>query len=374
MPDSKIPNDCAEAEKRRGGGRAFPDAPPDEAWEHLKAQGQVLGAEVSPALLIGRILGDHYRLESHIDTGGFGHVFRAVQETTGQLVAVKVLRPRFNKGAPSLARQVARFRREMKACAELHHPHIVRLIDSGQTTDGLLFSVFEYVPGASLAEFLRERGAITVRTTIELMGQVLDALICAHGKGIVHRDLKPDNIMVSTTGSRPQPTVLDFGISAFIEGSLMDEFKSLTMTREILGTPAYAAPEQLRGAPASAKSDLYAWGLIFVECLLGRRVCDAATALEMVHRQLSPEPVPLPRRLQEHWLGTILRWVLEKDATRRPGDAALVMDRLSDERLLGDLVDGQGYLLPDGHTGFAATPSPHEGPPSARARGHGPGR
>jgi TOMM system kinase/cyclase fusion protein len=308
-----------------------------------------------PDRLLGKVLGGQFRIEGHLGTGGFGDVYRAVQEKTGQLVALKLLKPRYGKGAPAMERQLARFRREMKVCAELHHAHVVRLIDSGETDDGLLFSVFEYVPGPTLAELLREKGALTVRAAIDLMSQVLDALVCAHGKGVIHRDLKPNNIMVSTTGARPQATVLDFGISAFLEGMIVDEFKSLTVTREILGTPAYAAPEQLRGEPPTIKSDLYAWGLVFLECIVGRRAYDGPSSMEIAHRQLSPDPVALPARLQKHWLGTLLKWTLEKDAGRRAGDAALLMERLLEKRGLGDLVDQNGYFVENENDEMATT-------------------
>jgi serine/threonine protein kinase len=114
--------------------------------------------EQLPERMIGRVLGGQYRVEGHLGSGGFGDVYRAVQEKTGQVVALKVLKPRYGKGAPSMDRQLARFRREMRVCAELHHAHIVRLIDSGETERGLLFSVFEYVPGVTLAELLRDKG------------------------------------------------------------------------------------------------------------------------------------------------------------------------------------------------------------------------
>jgi TOMM system kinase/cyclase fusion protein len=335
----------------------LPTTRPAEPEDELPMAGRQMTADEPTHRLLGRVLSGRYRIESHLGAGGFGDVFRAVQEKTGQLVAIKVLRPRYGKSAPSLERQLARFRREMRVCAELHHAHIVRLIDSGETDNGLLFSVFEYVPGMTLSELLREKGALTVRSTIELMSQVLDALICAHGRGIIHRDLKPNNIMVSTTGSRPQTTVLDFGISAFREGMLIDEFKSsLTVTKEILGTPSYAAPEQLRGESASVKSDLYAWGLVFLECLLGQRVLDGASAHEIAYRQLSADPVPLPPRLQKHWLGVLLRWVLEKDVSRRAGDGALLLERLLEKRPLGDLVDAHGYYIAFDDDGGEATP------------------
>ncbi|HVR63266.1 MAG TPA: protein kinase, partial [Polyangia bacterium] len=310
--------------------------------ESVSASGPLSG---EPERLIGRILGNQYRLDRHIGAGGFGDVFRATQRKTGQLVALKVLRPRTGKNAPSMERQLARFRREMRACAELHHPHIVRLIDSGETDDGLLFSVFEFVPGETLAAILQQQGALPINTAIDLMSQVLDALGAAHRQGIIHRDLKPNNIMASTSGLRPQVTVLDFGISAFLEGSIIDDFRNLTMTREILGTPAYAAPEQLRGETPSSKSDLYAWGLVFAECILGRPIFNGPTPMEIAHRQLSSEPVVLPERLHQDRLGTILRWVLEKDVTRRAGDAALVLERLLEKRSYRELVDTHGYFI-----------------------------
>jgi TOMM system kinase/cyclase fusion protein len=325
------------------------ESTPVPVAQHAGAEPGPPGAtDGTPAVkdpMMGRLLGGQYRIEGHLGTGGFGEVYRAIQEKTGQLVALKLIKPRYGKGAPTMERQLARFRREMRVCAELHHPHVVRLIDTGENEDGLLFSVFEFVPGPTLAELLRERGALTVRATIELMGQVLDALVCAHGKGVIHRDLKPNNVMVSTTGARPQATVLDFGISAFLEGMMVDEFHNLTVTREILGTPAYAAPEQLRGEQPTVKSDLYAWGLVFVECVLGRRVFDGPSSMEIAHRQLSAEPVWLPARLQKHWLGTLLRWTLEKDPARRAGDTALLMEKLLEKRSLGDLVDGNGYFV-----------------------------
>src|SRR4051812_24447687 len=311
-----------------GGDSGSPSSPEDPPQPPpCPEDGPPMASESSgadaPDRMLGQVLGGQFRIEGHLGTGGFGDVYRAVQEKTGQLVALKLLKPRYGKGAPSMERQLARFRREMKVCAELHHAHVVRLIDSGETDTGLLFSVFEFVPGPTLAELLREKGALTVRGAIDLMSQVLDALVCAHGKGVIHRDLKPNNIMVSTTGARPQATVLDFGISAFLEGMMVDEFKNLTVTREILGTPAYAAPEQLRGEPPTFKSDLYAWGLVFLECIVGRRVFDGTSSMEIAHRQLSPDPVLLPARLQKHWLGTLLKWTLEKDVGRRAGDAAL---------------------------------------------------
>ena len=129
------------------------------------------------------------------------------------------------------------------------------------------------------------------------MTEVLDALSCAHAQGIVHRDLKPENIMITKTGVRRNAMVLDFGLGGFaFEVGI--ETARLTATHEMMGTPCYAAPEQLRGEPPSPRSDIYSWGLIFLECLTGEIAVGGATTHEVLLRQLSPDPVPIPARAQ----------------------------------------------------------------------------
>src|SRR4051812_15162883 len=113
-------------------GTVPPVAPKAPLGAEPKPPMSTEGPDGAPDQLLGRVLGGHYRIEGHLGTGGFGDVYRAVQEKTGQLVALKLLKPRHGKGAPTMERQLARFRREMRVCAELHHPHIVRLIDTGE--------------------------------------------------------------------------------------------------------------------------------------------------------------------------------------------------------------------------------------------------
>src|SRR5204863_3788116 len=125
-----------------------------------------------------------------------------------------------------------------------------------------------------------------------LMTQVLDALACAHARGVVHRDLKPENIMVTQTGAQRNALVLDFGLGGLARAVEDWSLPRLTATREILGTPSYAAPEQLRGEPVSTRSDLYAWGLILLECLTGELALQGQSMHEVIVKQLSPEPVP----------------------------------------------------------------------------------
>ena len=152
-----------------------------------------------------------------------------------------------------------------------------------------------------------------------LFMQVLDALACAHSAGIVHRDLKPANLMITPTGARRNVLVLDFGIGALSEegpAAALDAGR-ITMTNEFVGTPSYTAPEQLLGRPPTWRSDLYSWGLCFLEALSGRRVVEGATMPEIVFKQLSPDPVPIPENLADHPLGSILRRATVKDAAVR---------------------------------------------------------
>lgn len=272
--------------------------------------------------------------------GGGGTVYQARQKSTGQVVAVKLLHQ--DGAADDLRRRrlIARFGRETHLCAQLHHPHIVRLLDQGQSDDHQLFAVFEYVPGETLKDFLLRRGALSALESGDLMAQILDALVCAHGLGIAHRDLKPHNIMVMATGSRHHVKVLDFGIAAFIPGILHID-RSLTVTQEAWGTPSYSAPEQLRGEPPTTRTDLYAWGLLFIECLTGTPAIRGATLAEIFHKQLSPVEVPLPPALLGHPLATLLRRVLQKNPGDRAAHAAALyadFQQLNLSNIVGNLA------------------------------------
>lgn len=293
-----------------------------------------------PEARIGQVEAGYEFLET-LGGGGFGTVYRARQASTGQPVAIKMLRWRHDDGASSTERQVARFEREMEVCARLHHPNIVRLLDRGRTGDGALFLVFELLPGETLADLLQRRGWLVAVEAGPLMAQVLDALACAHEAGIVHRDLKPENIMVARTGAGLHAKVLDFGVGAFVTDACHTAARTrLTLTGEALGTPMYSAPEQLRGEPAGPESDIYAWGLVFLECLTGERVITGATLAAILHKQLSPIEVSLPAGLAHHPLGTLLRRALRKRRRERASDASGLAADLSQmplTTLVGDL-------------------------------------
>jgi TOMM system kinase/cyclase fusion protein len=262
------------------------------------------------------VLRHRYELLASLGEGGFGSVYKARQLTTGQSVAIKVLRLHDRSDPQERERRVGRFQREMQLCAQLQHPNIVRLIDSGAEGD-LLYTVFEFAPGQDLAQVLADEGALRPTEAKYLMLQVLDALAAAHEKGVIHRDLKPANLMIIPTGARRNVLVLDFGIGAFTREAQTSELHRITLTNESVGTPSYAAPEQLRGHAPTPRSDLYSWGLVFVECLSGKRVIQGATLAQVVFKQLSPDPVPIPAAIAEHPIGSLLRRATSKDVEAR---------------------------------------------------------
>jgi TOMM system kinase/cyclase fusion protein len=269
------------------------------------------------ALAIGTVFQGGYEILAPLGAGRFGWVYKARQLSTGQDVAIKILRLLPGDTPGDIENQRARFRREMRLCAGLSHPNIVRLIDSGEADDGMLYAILEHVPGTTLREVLAEERTLQVPETLHLMTQVLDALACAHALGVVHRDLKPDNIMVTRTGVRRNALVLDFGLGGFTQEAESWALPRLTQTHEMMGTPCYAAPEQLRGEAPTTRSDLYSWGLIFLECLTGELAVGGASGHDVIMRQLGPEPVQIPTWLRRQRLGRLLEIVTAKRVEKR---------------------------------------------------------
>ncbi|MBL0030237.1 MAG: serine/threonine protein kinase [Rhodanobacteraceae bacterium] len=191
-----------------------------------------------------------YRLVERIGRGGMGDVYRAVRDADGfnQIVALKLLR----RGLDS-EDIVRRFVQERRILARLEHPGIARMIDGGLSGDGLPWFAMELVDGIPITEFARGR-SLGLRSRIELLLAVCDAVDYAHRRLIVHRDLKPSNVLVTMDGA---PRLLDFGIAKLLD---QDETSALTGTGVRLLSPAYATPEQLAGEPVGITTDVYALG------------------------------------------------------------------------------------------------------------------
>jgi len=283
---------------------------------------------------------DTYQLKEEIGQGGFGRIFKATQLTTNQEVAIKflTLSPEFD--AIKKERYIKRFERETLLISKLRHPNIVRLLDKKKGDDGLFYAVFEYVEGKTLRQTLAEKGVLTPVEAAEIMAQVLDALAHAHSQGVVHRDIKPSNIMLTTIGAKTHAKILDFGIASLVSEIREHDYKKITLTQETLGTPSYSAPEQLRGEPPTPKTDIYVWGLVFIECLTGRPTINGSNLASIFHKQLSQCDVPLPAALVGHPVAALLRRVLNKKAQGRISDTKELYNefvQINFSSLVGDL-------------------------------------
>jgi serine/threonine protein kinase/tetratricopeptide (TPR) repeat protein len=271
--------------------------------------------------MIGQILG-HYRIIEEIGAGGMGVVYRARDEELERDVALKVLPVR------ALSNDSARrhFRREALALAKLNHPNIATIYEFGsqECTD---FLVMEYVSGQTLAERLAS-GPLREREVITLGMQIAAALEEAHGRSIVHRDLKPSNIVIATRG---QAKVLDFGLAKLLRPEEGLSTDSLTDSRGAPGTFPYMSPEQLRGEPVDARSDIHAMGAVLYEMATRRRAFQGELFSQVLEAILHQLPIP-PRTLNPEVSGELERIILkclDKEPERRYQSAKELLVDLS---------------------------------------------
>ncbi|XXT18551.1 protein kinase [Sorangium sp. So ce429] len=277
----------------------------------------------------GTVFQGRYELVSLLRETRVAAVYQGRHVASGQPVLLKVI-SLVGGGNPAdvARRRGARFLRDMRCCARLHHPSIARPVDAGQTDDGRLYAAFELAPGQSLAELLSQQGALEPLEARHLMRQVLDALACAHRQGIVHGDLRPAHVVIAPSGAQRRARVLDFGFGAVAAGAQAGEEGAPGSGAELIGWRAYAAPEQLRGYPPTARSDLYAWGLVFLECLTGSRGGHGSSPEGGPLPPESREPARLPPALLAHPLGALLRRATVEDLAARTATADALLGEL----------------------------------------------
>src|SRR5215218_7843031 len=227
--------------------------------------------------LINTLFDGRYRILRKLGSGGMANVYLAEDEDLGRRVAIKILNERY-AGDESFTE---RFRREAKSAAALSHPNIVSIYDRGDA-DGRPYIAMEVIEGRSLKELIVARGPLPIQQAVEYAKQILGALRFAHRHGIIHRDIKPHNILL---GSEGRLKVTDFGI-ARAGPSQMTEVGS------IMGTAQYLSPEQARGAPVTAASDLYSVGIVLYEALTGRTPFTGETPIEIAMKHLNEAPRP----------------------------------------------------------------------------------
>ncbi|WP_143134228.1 serine/threonine-protein kinase [Actinoplanes philippinensis] len=230
-------------------------------------------------LQAGARLGNRYLLQQRLGAGGMGEVWLAVDEVLRRTVAVKVMLPAV-AGDPDFAR---RFESEATSMARVNHPAVASIHDFGRD-QGVHYLVMEFVDGESLAQRLAREGRIAPDETMRLIEQAAIGLQAVHDEGLVHRDIKPANLLVRRNGS---VVLTDFGIARHEAAS------RLTVSGAILGTPTYLSPEQVRGEPAGALSDVYSLGLVAYECLAGEKpfVGDNPYAVALQRLQEGPRTI-----------------------------------------------------------------------------------
>ncbi|WP_437308502.1 protein kinase domain-containing protein [Sorangium sp. So ce388] len=268
----------------------------------------------------GEVIAGKYRVDRVVGRGGMGMVVAASHLFLPQRVAIKLL---LSDESPAL---VQRFLREARAAARLKGEHVVRVLDVGELESGVPYIVMEFLEGEDLSDVIRARGQLDVAEAADYVLQACVAMAEAHAAGIVHRDLKPANLFLTTApGGAKLIKVLDFGISKEMPSGGEGGGASLTQTREVLGSPIYMPPEQMRSSRSvDARSDIWALGAILYRALVGRPPFEAPALAELVLQVASAEPVPpsalrsdLPLELE----GVILH-CLQKDPARRPQTVA----------------------------------------------------
>ncbi len=270
------------------------------------------------------LLQGRYRIERELGGGAMSRVFLAEELGLGRKVVIKVLPP-----GPGAIVSAERFRREIQLAAQLQHPHIVPLL-SGDSSGRLLYYTMPFVEGESLRTRLARDGALPVRDATRIWRDTLDALAYAHARGVVHRDIKPGNILLGGGYA----LVSDFGIARAIEAAADDA--DVTGPGLSIGTPAYMAPEQVRGeAGADHRADIYAAGLVMYEMLEGRLPFDGASPRELLLARLADAPRPIGRVDCPPELAATALQCLARDPADRPASAEALLARLETSAPIG---------------------------------------
>jgi class 3 adenylate cyclase/Flp pilus assembly protein TadD/predicted Ser/Thr protein kinase len=304
----------------------------DELLEPVpQAPTQLLGAtEVEPPNAAVSELPARYETLGEVGRGGMGIVYKARDSETGEVVAVKVLKPEI-AADPAV---MDRFKNELRLARKITHKNVCRLHEFNRVGD-VCYITMEFVEGESLRARLNRKTPLDLNATLELVRQIAEGLQEAHRQGVVHRDLKPENVVVTPDG---YAKVMDFGIARSLDPS------AISQTMTMIGTPAYMAPEQAMGKPVDNRTDIYAFGIMLYEMVTGRPAFRADTAVAVLLQQVTGTPQS-PRdilpSLPVYVSDTILR-CLEKDPANRFASMEELLAALAKKEVGGQIAQQTG--------------------------------
>lgn len=270
---------------------------------------------ITHATLVGKTLQGRYQILKKIGEGGMSFVYLANDVATRERYAIKVLSAALSQDANAMAR----LKREASLGMRLAHPNVCHIIRLGETEDGLVYVVMPFVEGEILAERTNRLGRIPLADAARLVRDMSAGLNLAHELKIVHRDLKPENVMVSRKPTGEEyAVVMDFGLAK--ERRAGAELQKLTATGIILGTPEFMSPEQLRGKPLDARTDIYSLALMTYEMLTGKLPFAGSTQQELMIARLRSDPTPLRAMRPDLEFPEAVESVLAKAMARNPDD------------------------------------------------------
>jgi serine/threonine-protein kinase len=276
--------------------------------------------------LVGREIAGRYRIVKKLGEGGMGAVYRGEQISLKRAVAVKLLKPEL--GANQMV--LRRFNAEAEAVAKLSHPNTVNIYDFGQDSDGSLFIAMEFIEGRSLRDAIQKEGPFSPTRAISIAIQVAASLSDAHAHSIVHRDLKPDNVMLQDRGrQRDVVRVLDFGIAKLRDDNRATQ-QAMTQAGDMLGTPQYMAPEQIRGEAIDGRTDIYALGCMIYEMVTARLPYEAPTIMAMLSKHLLEQVVRPSQRRPDLMIPPALDQLVLAAMAKDPAARPATMDRYAE--------------------------------------------
>ena len=296
--------------------------------------------------LVGKVVDGRFEVIERVGEGGMGVVYKVRQVPIGRIVAMKVLSQEM-AGDPNW---VKRFEREARASSQLQHPNTVRMFDFGKTREGRLFMTMEFLDGRSLREVIADDAPLDEARVLKVLVQCCASLGEAHAAGIIHRDIKPDNVFLLNMGGSPDfVKLLDFSVAKLLQEN--DGMR--TQAGIVFGTPQYMSPEQGRGMPLDARSDLYALGILAFEMLTGyvpfHHDQNPMIVLQMhVQKAVPPLPASIPPIVQQ-----VVYKALEKDPAKRHQSAGEMMQHC--QQAMAQLeAERAGQARPTGAMGAAA--------------------